>query len=69
MWRQRSREKLRLGCLDLRMSSPNAQERLELGLCPQLNLAPQGDARREGAPQETVRAGGKKESLAILWVV
>lgn len=53
----KSREKLRVDCRDLGMSSPKAQEFLELGFCYQVNLAPQGDGRREGAPWETARAG------------
>lgn len=40
MWRLSSRERIRLDCLDLGMSSPKAEECLELGLCPQLDWAP-----------------------------
>lgn len=58
VWRLRSREKLRLDCLDLGMSSHKAQECLELGFCSQPNLAPQRDVRREGAPWKVIRAGG-----------
>lgn len=48
---------------------PRAQQCLELGGCHQLNLAPRGDVRGEGAPWETARAVGQKELLVIARVV